>query len=120
MRTARSRTSLGYLLVVSMTPSSQRLELPVNPGRFNISKTAFFVNSVNKTRTLREGREKGVRRGRKAFIGYLLLPSSACLSQSIFCSKAWTRMPIIQLRGASTPCSSARSVTAKLRVLISV
>ncbi|MSP97793.1 MAG: tRNA dihydrouridine(20/20a) synthase DusA [Betaproteobacteria bacterium] len=34
MRTARSRTSAGYLFVVSMTPSSQSSESPGNPGRF--------------------------------------------------------------------------------------
>jgi class 3 adenylate cyclase len=33
-RTARSRTSGEYLLVVFMTPSSQELESPANPGRF--------------------------------------------------------------------------------------
>src|SRR5660398_259848 len=50
----------------------------------------------------------------------LLLPSSVCLSQSISCSRARTRMPIIQLRGASTPYSSPRSVTARFSVSISV
>jgi hypothetical protein len=34
-RTARSRTSGEYLLALLMTPSSQRLESPANPGRFN-------------------------------------------------------------------------------------
>jgi len=33
-RTARSLTSRGYLFCVFMTPSSQRLESPANPGRF--------------------------------------------------------------------------------------
>src|SRR4030095_5285026 len=35
IRTARSRNSGEYLVVVFMTPSSQELESPGNPGRFN-------------------------------------------------------------------------------------
>ena len=37
MRTARSRTSGEYFFVLFMTPSSQRLESPANPGRFNFA-----------------------------------------------------------------------------------
>jgi hypothetical protein len=35
MRTARSRTSGEYLVDLFIAPSSQRLEPPENPGRFN-------------------------------------------------------------------------------------
>ncbi len=34
-RTALSRISGGYFFAVFMTPSSQLLESPINPGRFN-------------------------------------------------------------------------------------
>src|SRR5215475_15419640 len=36
IRTARSRNSGEYLVVVFMTPSSQELESPGNPGRFSL------------------------------------------------------------------------------------
>ena len=35
IRTARSRTSWENLLLRAMTPSSQRMEPPENPGRFS-------------------------------------------------------------------------------------
>jgi hypothetical protein len=34
MRTARFRISGEYLVVLFITPSSQEMESPVNPGRF--------------------------------------------------------------------------------------
>src|SRR5690606_33216458 len=36
IRTARSRTSGEYFFALVMTPISQRLEPPANPGRFNL------------------------------------------------------------------------------------
>jgi len=36
IRTARSRTSWEYLVLRDMTPSSQQMESPANPGRFNV------------------------------------------------------------------------------------
>ncbi len=38
IRTARSRTSGEYLVLLFMTPSSQFLESPANPGRFSSGK----------------------------------------------------------------------------------
>ena len=38
MRTARSRISGEYLLDLFITPSSQEMEPPTNPGRFTDSK----------------------------------------------------------------------------------
>ena len=42
IRTARSFISGEYLLRLVMTPSSQELESPGNPGRFTISKGPSF------------------------------------------------------------------------------
>jgi len=44
MRTARSRTSGEYLLVFFMAPSSQELEPPRYPGRFNVTCPTGSLN----------------------------------------------------------------------------
>jgi hypothetical protein len=49
MRTARSRTSGEYLVVLFITPSSQEMESPVNPGRFSKSKPLSFEFILEKT-----------------------------------------------------------------------
>jgi hypothetical protein len=47
IRTARSRTSGEYLLGLAMTPPSQGLESPGNPGRFTVTETAAPARDRN-------------------------------------------------------------------------
>jgi hypothetical protein len=55
MRTARSRTSGQYRVVLFITPSSQEMESPLNPGRFSESKPLSFELILETTVLFDEG-----------------------------------------------------------------